>query len=510
MRRKENITLNSKILTAHFTGGRKIITLSLIILMLSFVNIIFNTNSISALSYQSEVGIGFTFNPTLSISLSSSDLIISNLTPGTTSDSNSVNVNVATNNAYGYSLYASVGDNTYNNTNLTHANEDNLFSSITTNAYISSLDTDNTWGYSYSIDNGANWTPYNGLPLYSSSQNRLTLNTEPAEDTVDFKIAAKANTAQASGTYSNVINFSVIATVSPMTLAEAYQSENKELYHGYYKMQDMTSTICEKTEDINAQLQVIDIRDDKVYWIAKLADGHCWMAQNLGYSITKDENNNIIPLTSEDTDLNEFGDHNYTTRYGYAKDENNVIYWTPENATIDYTGDNATSGGWANNTRKPYSANRTDDTAIGHDSRGNYYNWPATIATNYNNFSTDTTSDVSQNPKNSICPKGWRLPTISNQSEMIDGSTNEFSRLNYLYNNNASDTNTSWLAAPLYFVKRGFSINNGTGNGYYWSSSLGVNINGNIYPMILYLHIGTISMEANGASAGFLVRCLAR
>ena len=56
--------------------------------MLSFVNII-NT---SALSYQSSVGVGFTFNPTLSVSISPSDLVISNLVPGSTLDSNVINI----------------------------------------------------------------------------------------------------------------------------------------------------------------------------------------------------------------------------------------------------------------------------------------------------------------------------------------------------------------------------------------------------------------------------------
>ena len=107
--------------------------------MSSFTNI----TSTSALSYESEVGIGFTFNPTISISLSPSDLVISNLTPGTTAESNSINVSVATNAAYGYTLSATV-----DNTNLTHTNETDAFGSIATNANLPSLNTDNTWGYS--------------------------------------------------------------------------------------------------------------------------------------------------------------------------------------------------------------------------------------------------------------------------------------------------------------------------------------------------------------------------
>ena len=132
MRCNKNITLKLENISSYFIGKRKIITLSLIILMLSFINITLrssnNSNSVlslfglsstsvSALSYESNVGIGFSFNPTLSISFSSSDLVISNLTPGTTSDSNNIVVSVSTNAAYGYTL--SVGANS---DNLVHNN----------------------------------------------------------------------------------------------------------------------------------------------------------------------------------------------------------------------------------------------------------------------------------------------------------------------------------------------------------------------------------------------------
>lgn len=482
-----------------------------VVILLSLVGI-FNVNDISALSYSRDINVSFTFNPTLSINLSSSDLIISNLTPGTISESNEITISVATNNAYGYGLYASVGNKTYNNTNLNHSDNAGIFSSVAANAYIDSLGTDNTWGYTYSLNNGTSWIPYNGLPLYNNSQNKITMNTEPAQETVGFKIAARAGEAQPSGVYNNVINFAAIATISPTTLAEAYKSEGKALYHGYYKMQDMTGTICNKAEDYNAQLQVIDTRDDKVYWIAKLADDHCWMTQNLAYSITKDANDNIISLTSEDTDLNEYGDHNYTSQYGYTKDANDIISWAPENATVKFSGTDATTGGWASDVRKPYSAEKTDDASTGHESRGNYYNWPAATATNQNWFTATATIDnIANNPKNSICPKGWRLPTVSTQSEMVNGSTNEFTRLNYLYNNNASNTNTNWLAAPLYFVKRGFATNtSATSQGLYWSSTIGIFSESNKRPVSLLLDNNSVSNVVRTFSSGFPVRCVAR
>ena len=85
---------------------RKQYILHIVVILLSIINVI-NFNNASALSYSSEVGVGFTFNPTLSVSLSSRDLTIQELPLGTTGTSNEVNVLVRSNAAYGGSVSAS-------------------------------------------------------------------------------------------------------------------------------------------------------------------------------------------------------------------------------------------------------------------------------------------------------------------------------------------------------------------------------------------------------------------
>ncbi|MBQ1298333.1 hypothetical protein IIY24_00640, partial [Candidatus Saccharibacteria bacterium] len=52
----------------------------------------------SALTYQEDVPVSFTFNRSISVAVSS-DLHIYNLTPGTNADSNIITVSTATNNA---------------------------------------------------------------------------------------------------------------------------------------------------------------------------------------------------------------------------------------------------------------------------------------------------------------------------------------------------------------------------------------------------------------------------
>lgn len=227
---KNNITLRFKN-----------ITLCLLILTLSSINII-NTFTYApntfALNYQSSTNIGFTFNPTISVSISPNNLIIPNLTPGTAADSNPITVSVSTNTAYGYHLTANVGSNTtnYNTTNLVHTT-----STPTTNATFTSLaygasitDKDNlptnTWGYSYSNDSGTTWRPYSGLPLYSDTNNsKVLFNTySSAHNTsLDFKIAANSSNTQPSGEYTNIINFYATSVPEPPLLYDVVEDMTK-------------------------------------------------------------------------------------------------------------------------------------------------------------------------------------------------------------------------------------------------------------------------------------------
>ena len=197
-------------------------------------------NNISALSYQSSANIGFTFNPTLSLSVSG-DLIIPNLIPGSSSDSNSITVSVATNTAYGYTLTSTVGsDNNSNDSSIGNNSRNLVNSADSTNTFVS-LDygssivdktsfNDNTWGYSYSLNNGINWRPYSGLPLYSDTTKSTVLyNTYNAASStsLDFKIAAKSSTTQASGEYNNIINFYAVSVPEPPLLYDVVQNMTK-------------------------------------------------------------------------------------------------------------------------------------------------------------------------------------------------------------------------------------------------------------------------------------------
>ncbi|MBR2543662.1 hypothetical protein IKF03_03680, partial [Candidatus Saccharibacteria bacterium] len=302
----------------------------------------------------------------------------------------------------------------------------------------------------------------------------------------------------------------------------------------------MTSEICDATP-VGTERQLTDIRDNKVYWVAKLADNHCWMTQNLDLNLSSS-----VALTSDTTDLN------------------TVSSWTPVRSTINAVTNASTPGsitGWVNDFNTPYSVDTGDyywrntpfydsnlcNKTVGgvnyqgcnyvtkadanwknyfsttpyasngtHGHVGNYYNWSAAVASNDTSaYTADTMANIANNPPNSICPKGWRLPTITSASPDYtqNGSRDEFSRLAYLYDNYTGNTVSSegLEKAPLYLSRAG-NVNGGTfySAGHYehvWSSSvrsatsaydLGFG-SGGVGPQLSIIRYG-----------GFNVRCLAR
>ena len=190
---------------------------------------LFSSDTISALTYQSSTNVEFTLNPTISITLSDPNLIIDNLTPGSSNDSNSITVNISTNAGYGYYMSATAGTST-GNTDLTNQSSPSAkFTNLSSNVATLSSFPDNNWGYSYSTDNGTTWISgsegntsagYNGLPLDnddSGATGIILSSTDSFTNTgsIKFKIGAKASTTQASGTYTNTVNFYAVANPEP-------------------------------------------------------------------------------------------------------------------------------------------------------------------------------------------------------------------------------------------------------------------------------------------------------
>ena len=272
-----------------------VLRISLILITLLFCAIIAipnNSTITSALEYQNNTNVQFTLNPTLSLSLSG-DLNLPNLQPGTSADSNAIIINIGTNNVTGYTLSANVGNNDYahGGTNY-HANDlvftngalipspttTDKFTSLSTTDSYPSLDNesvaDNTWGYSYVVNDNVTWSNYSGLPIYTNPGKDINTTTTATEDSIKFKVGARAAAGQVAGEYTNVINFAAVTNPAPMSLAESYAYFGKNtvpvtnpdtgITEQYYTMQDMNSSICGLSE-IESKLQVVDVRDNEIY-----------------------------------------------------------------------------------------------------------------------------------------------------------------------------------------------------------------------------------------------------
>ena len=505
-------------------------------------------SDVGALSYQSSVGVGFTFEPTLNVTLSNSDLVINNLSPGARSDSNIITVGVSTNAAYGYDLLATVGNASNATTELKNGN--NSFTSLSSNtATLASFD-DNKWGYSYSTDSGTSWvsgdqgsasTGYAGLPLYTGTGVKMASVNSNTDSSVQFKIAAKAGATQASGEYTNVVNFAAVSKVGVVTLLDAFVASNATQQNGYYTMQGMTPTIC-NAADVGSSIQLMDVRDNKLYWVAKLKDNNCWMTQNLDLNLSSTVALNSV---TSDIDPTTYNTGIYTQANGYSKDETTgVVSWLPS-TIVNVDGGNGgttpvqradtivmnnnSAPNWAINNNNPYSAdpgeryrytnpssysentytslatcassNNNDTVGCQHSHFGNYYNWPAAAATN-----DASTAPNGSTWSNSICPKGWDLPangkyrTLMAAQEVYPGSGNTYS----------TDGFNKLRTAPLYFQRFGYVLGgslNGLGSyGRYWSSTVYISTNS----YYLYFNGSNIDPSYLGNRfSGFSVRCMA-
>ncbi len=464
----------------------------------------------------------------------------------------------------GYSIYAvgSSGD-TDGNTDL--INTVNESYNIHTGVYDDSAQTNpSSWAMKLTAGTGTGIDPttggsvpttpptiINGFDNYSAIPNvytqvaKRTSGTSMITDSdasgsyLNTTYQIYANSYQPAGTYNGKVKYVIVHpnsnnnTIPDLDTTFAMAGKIKAYEEGgnsYYAMQDMDSQICSlvgNSGEVTAT-QLVDLRDSRLYWVAKLADGHCWMTQNLDLEIDATRT-----YTHNDTDLG-WDTNNFDANATWTPDTTNGKYNLPVNGT--------SVPGWSNQNNYPYSAdpgdvyyytsNSTSDdikyTSLSacitaghtegeckHYHAGNYYNWTAAIASNNSaSISVDSTRAAS-----SICPKGWRLPNAST----TDNEYNEFGRLLYrdygydIVTSPSNGTNpvnyqsngfNALRSEPLYFVLPG-GINAGTlyRGGYYWSNTLD-------YSSAYFLHLYTGGVNLANKSlqkmAGLSIRCLAR
>ena len=392
-----------------------------------------------ALTWQDEVDVQFTFNPALSISLSSADIVIEDLSPNTSADSNQISVTVRTNNVTGYQLNATVGNASHAYRTLLHTNGTNSFASIDVGSSMTTLPEGNYWGYS--ANDGVS---FSGLPLYSDTENVAVLNSSDGAITeiTPFRIKARAAATQTAGDYSNVINFVAVTNAVPEPA-----------------MQNMDASLC--TTD--APTTVRDTRDNEEYLVQRLADGNCWMLKNLNLA-------GGTALSATDTDVDSSYISSFTTSGNLTKTGDTIVLPT-----------SSTSGFDTNNNSYVYnSGNKTNCGASDQNTPCySYYSWDAATLGSGRTIETDNTD-----APYSICPKGWRLPTAYSISAANWQTTSDFYILAHQYGLDSttitleSDDGFYTQAGPgtvPNFLLAGYyydgSFYGGGSGGYFWSAT---------------------------------------
>lgn len=228
-----------------------------------------------------------------------------------------------------------------------------------------------------------------------------------------------------------------------------------------------------------------DSRDNNVYAVAKLADGHCWMIENLRLA-DKDSSNNDIILSSSNT-------HNPSLPLTNIYDSGTISNHLSPTSSLTYDAMNAPEG-WCNTNSAAcidQSRLRTDNTVLFTNntsssysnsgnvySYGNYYNWYSATAGHgvYSKVSGSTVGD--------ICPAGWHLPTgyynsaEFNLLDMALGGTGVSSNPNTTPTGETmsaiyrSYPNNFVYSGSIFYVNvnGGFSIYNRGSHGVYMSS----------------------------------------
>jgi uncharacterized protein (TIGR02145 family) len=381
--------------------------------------------------------ISVTVGEVMSLSLNTNELNLSsnpnNFVSGT------INATVSTNSQYGYTLALEDVDS---NTNLVHTNEnisDTISSSFSGSKTSSEMEA-NTWGFSLNSTDFFK-VPANGSPV-ALKRTTTPMTTETETTPVDFGVKLGNIT---SGKYSDSVLFTMYVNGQDGKPSGADDPDEPAAESS----QEMQAFACTELENVNDSAILTDSRDGNQYTVKKLADGNCWMTENLRIAGKS--------ISSADSNL-------------------------PSGESYEIPASNMNT----------FNYNYNEDSAYVELPYGGYYSFYTATA----GWGTD--SVASGNSPKDICPKGWRLPT--------GGDSGEFQVLYNHYNSPAL-----MLGEPNFILtgraEAGDVLRNAGGDGFYWSSS--VRNTDRAYD--LYLDTGEVYPTISRSKyVGLAVRCIAK
>ena len=361
-------------------------------------------------SASEDVQIRLNVAPSISISIDASALNLNTSVNQFVSDT--VNVNVSTNSQYGYTLTLEDADDSANMVHENSSISDVVTSTFSGTKTSSTMD-GNTWGYSL------NSTDFRKVPVYGSADTIRTsngpVNTNTGYETTAVDFGAKVGPILAAGTYVDIVQFTAYVNG---------QDGNplRDDIFAITNMQEMTPAVCSETTTPLASATTFDwdgshrgdntyvprtvltdTRDSNTYVVSKLADGNCWMSQNLALDLTA--NTPIIASRNDGTTFTatpDFSTQTNASGTSWFRNWEDQVTWRsykPQTSASFFQG-GVTAASSPSGLGDQYAWEAT----------GNYYNlYAATAGTGPSlEFQSETFEATG-----SICPQGWRLPSLA-------------------------------------------------------------------------------------------------
>ncbi len=243
--------------------------------------------------------------------------------------------------------------------------------------------------------------------------------------------------ASSDDTTEVTLDFQIDSTVKPGTkdLKLAYTITDNGA-SGPLTMQSFTSAQCTAlpTYDGTNEDAIVTLTDPRgdgqTYQVAKLADGNCWMLDNLRLGSTT----NTLTLTPSDTNIAS----NFTLPQLYGGTSGDYFSYDDPYAYGPIPG----------------------DTGSGSTNYGYLYNWPAATAGESRTSHDETAGDAPY----SICPAGWRLPTSRWDADW-ENVSGDFPELDQAFGGTGKG---SWSGEPNIAQWQNDGAFKGVFAGYWW------------------------------------------
>ena len=271
---------------------------------------------------------------------------------------------------------------------------------------------------------------------------------------------------------------------------------------------------------IGSVTALTDLRDNDTYAVAKLADGRCWMVENLRLDYDAD----FTPSLSQGfggvfvglarPELNNFDGSRLSANSLYKADGSGDIAGVngatlsdvgttnyPFNRLPRYRNDNTNTDSTINSNLNTTSMTDPDQNIY---SYGNYYNWAAAKA-NTDYFANEDSSNATHT---SICPAGWSFPSGGDVA-------NDFAELgnNMNVDNYGATLSAKFRSYPNNYVYSGRAngdiIDSRGTFGYYLSSTITDSTGGSIGITLISDSSAWLGSGIYPLYSGLAVRCIA-